>query len=213
MRSRQGAQRRCNGCACERILYLIMCGEPSRASGKGCRPRKFLRGQADKSSWTMVPCPLWVSKADMCGATSDVHFTPESRHVRATTDFRYGPIADAAACHSRPGDGDAPRSKVHQSRASKPLIWKGRRCPLLGHSRTCRHVSAMAALPPKAVSASCRVARIRRCSHESLREASDAPAKSFFDLADDQMASVIQNLDAMNTSAGSPGDNPGLEER
>jgi hypothetical protein len=62
MRSRQGAQRRCNGCACERILYLIMCGEPSRASGKGCRPRKFLRGQADKSSWTMVPCPLWVKK-------------------------------------------------------------------------------------------------------------------------------------------------------
>jgi len=60
MRSRQGAQCRCNGWACERILCLIMCGEPSRASGEGCRPRKLLRCQADKSSWTMVPCPLWV---------------------------------------------------------------------------------------------------------------------------------------------------------
>src|SRR5215471_3411028 len=56
MRSREGAECRCNGSD----FVPDHVRRTSRASEEGCRPRKFLRGQADKSSWTMVPCPLWV---------------------------------------------------------------------------------------------------------------------------------------------------------
>src|SRR5262245_38423795 len=73
MRSRQGW-------VCERILCLITCGELS-LPGEGCRTGKLLRCQADKSSWTMVPGPLWVKSGHVRRTRSCLLYTRKRRRA------------------------------------------------------------------------------------------------------------------------------------
>jgi hypothetical protein len=56
---------------------------PELPCWKSLQAMKLLRCQADKSSWTIVPCPLWV-KSGHVQRTRPCLLRAKSRHQRAT---------------------------------------------------------------------------------------------------------------------------------
>src|SRR5262245_41950960 len=112
MRPRQGAQRRCNGCACERILRLIICGKPSRASGGKLQAAEILARSGLQIELDDGPMSALGQKPTYALQQAMSAFTPNSDReseipqkamsalppkadmCSAAWDVRFGPIAD-----------------------------------------------------------------------------------------------------------------------